>query len=542
MKLTNEILDYLIPRHKLGKDAIRKLKTVLDYNFPLEQDPPFELDEEDLFEKSSLPRSFSPNRRFRKIKKHSLGSMLTVEELNLLIQEDWKSLKEQFPRFQFFWDSWKAGHLAQVLASGFTLNDVYTLLNIELRDYQNYSGKAAIAYRQLLQQQGTTVGRYSWVIRSAEIKLMIQFIPFRQQLLQEVRKLYQEDRQNFGRLSRPNGPKKFHYAQITTPPDTIAMRVWTILDLASQQVAAEIIEDLPNWKTELGFATVLDPDYIADLLKKLEERDWTSWTVITPTNIENTRLKSVVIPKGVTQIEDDAFRGCHTLMSVTLHKRVKMIGDHAFFHTGLTSISLPESVMDIGNYAFSECVFLKSVVIPEGVTVIGIETFSKCPALESAVIPESVTTIRYGAFGGCKSLKSVNIPNAVTLIEKEAFIACARPGEYLLSTNKEYLLDANPDKSDVELVIPDGVKGIGPCVFCNSGNVTSIKLPEGLRTIGNGAFCGCHVLTSLNIPESVTEIGDYAFGNCISLKVNIPNTVIRQGNDLFENCPGHYGK
>ena len=75
--------------------------------------------------------------------------------------------------------------------------------------------------------------------------------------------------------------------------------------------------------------------------------------------------------------------------------------------TSLESITLPESVTEIGDCAFSRCVSLKSVAIPDSVTKIGLRAFAECTSLESITLPESVTEIGEEVFIGCDSLTTI---------------------------------------------------------------------------------------------------------------------------------------
>lgn len=589
MKFITELIEHCLRHNLLTDEDKRKLESEGFYTFDWSDTgrryhTPLEIDEEDLLEAQSGPRSHSSNRRHGKSKSSLRRPEIKEDELNQLVQEEWDQLTKQFPNLLPLWDLWKAGKLTQVFTKGFTLNDVYTLLSVELRDYcRDFSGPAVAAYRQLLRQGGSTMGKYSWVMMSPEMAHMIEFVPFQQHLLREVKALYETDRQKFARLSRQDSRVQSRSGEKTVLPDTVLMKVWTILDLASEPVADKILEAIPSWKTELTFAMQLDLDYVTELLEKLENKDWSSWTVIVRSSFGNTTLTSVVIPHGVTRIGWGAFSGCKILKSVVIPEGVVSIGESAFQDcSSLTSVVIPKGVMEIEEYAFSGCSSLTSIVIPEGVEKIGRWTFSYCSSLTSVVIPEGVTEIcdnafidcrslesvvipegvvwiGKSAFRGCSSLTSVVIPESVTEIGDFAFVACnslksvvmpervpkirshafshcADYEKVLLSTNGKYLLDVN-ESMPGKYVIPDCVKVIVTCAFSRCSSLTSIVIPEGVTIIGDGAFSECSSLTSIVIPEGVTVIGTDAFSCCSSMKsVEIPKSVKKIGMYAFCYC------
>jgi len=128
-------------------------------------------------------------------------------------------------------------------------------------------------------------------------------------------------------------------------------------------------------------------------------------------------VRDVVIPSEiegipVTSIGDMAFYNCTGITSVTIPDSVTSIGSDAFNGcTGLTSITIPDSVTSIGSSAFRFCGSLTSVTIPQNVTSIGNYAFYECTGITSVTIPDSVTSIGYSAFSGCNALKSVTFMN-----------------------------------------------------------------------------------------------------------------------------------
>ena len=114
-------------------------------------------------------------------------------------------------------------------------------------------------------------------------------------------------------------------------------------------------------------------------------------------------------------------------------------------------LTFDDTIISIGNNAFSDCTLLTSVTIPDSVTSIGTDTFRGCTSLTSVTIPDSVTSIGTDTFRGCTSLTSVTIGNSVTSIGNFAFQDCT---------------------SLTSVTIPDSVTSIGEYAF---KNCTSLK-------------------------------------------------------------------
>ena len=129
---------------------------------------------------------------------------------------------------------------------------------------------------------------------------------------------------------------------------------------------------------------------------------------------------------ALTSIGKLAFSCCSGLTSVTIPNSVESIGEKAFQGcSGLTSVTIPNSVTSIGQFVFFGCSGLKSVAIPNSVTSIGQSAFRNCSGLTSVTIPNSVRSIGQSAFFGCRGLTSVTIPNSVTTIGALAFYICS---------------------------------------------------------------------------------------------------------------------
>ncbi len=251
-------------------------------------------------------------------------------------------------------------------------------------------------------------------------------------------------------------------------------------------------------------------------------------------------LTSVTIPNSVTSIGGGAFSNCSGLTSVTIPNSVTSIGNRAFNGcSGLTSITIPNSVTSIGDEAFSGCKGLTSFTIPNTVTSIGESTFKSCSGLTSITIPNSVTSIGNSAFSSCSGLSSVTIPNSVTSIGNSAFSSCSGLSSVTIPNSVTYVgrCAFQYCSSLTSITIPNSVTSIDVCTFYYCSSLTSVTIGNSVTTIDSYSFQGCSALTSVTIGNSVASINSYAFYDCSSLtSITIPNSVTTISTQAFNYC------
>lgn len=126
-------------------------------------------------------------------------------------------------------------------------------------------------------------------------------------------------------------------------------------------------------------------------------------------------LKEITIPKSIVKVGNSSFSRCHQLKSIVFHNGVVEIGERAFESCGLETITLPSSVTHIGHRAFMDCRELKSILLSDTLKYIDEYAFFGCTTLEELAIPDSVITIGENAFKDCKSLKCIRIKNEALL-------------------------------------------------------------------------------------------------------------------------------
>lgn len=132
----------------------------------------------------------------------------------------------------------------------------------------------------------------------------------------------------------------------------------------------------------------------------------------------NTALGSIILPSGMTKINNPGFTGCTNLASVTLPETLETIGGKAFQGcSSLKSIIIPNSVTSISDSAFDSCTALTYVKLPDGIKTLDASTFRDCTALPTVTVPASVATIDKTCFQNCTALAEITLLNPDAVVE-----------------------------------------------------------------------------------------------------------------------------
>ncbi len=258
-------------------------------------------------------------------------------------------------------------------------------------------------------------------------------------------------------------------------------------------------------------------------------------------------IKEVYIPETVTEIGNSAFYGCSKLETITIpfvgmkqettNSSTALFGyifggsDGVYQHYQLSTgkdetikYSIPTTIQkvnvtvqtEIPYGAFSGCTFIKEIKIPESVKEIGAYAFYNCNSIyklnseEEGVlnIPKAVINISDYSFYQCQSIEVVTMGNELTNIGAYAFYGCSSVVKF------------NTEKVN-SLVVPNGCQTIGSRAFSGMKLIKEVYIPETVTEIGNSAFYGCSKLETITIPfvgmkqettNSSTALFGYIFG------------------------------
>lgn len=253
-------------------------------------------------------------------------------------------------------------------------------------------------------------------------------------------------------------------------------------------------------------------------------------TAVGDSAFSKTAVEKIILPSTVIVVRSDAFRECRQLREVILNDGLKTIAESAFKQTeNLSEISIPDSVKHIGSGCFA-CSGIKSVKLPENSAFTSIlwETFFGCKNLETVKLPDSVNVIDDYAFSECISLRSINL-DKVQVIDSSAFAKTAL--EYItLSARKigsgAFAQCENLKKADLSGI---GTKKLDSRLFFECMNLNKISLPKNqIKIFGGDCFYHTAIKEITFDTEQIT-VGLNAFG-----KTNLKKVVISENcNDIL---------
>ena len=232
-----------------------------------------------------------------------------------------------------------------------------------------------------------------------------------------------------------------------------------------------------------------------------------------------TNLKEVNLPDNISVIPDYAFEKCTLLEKINIPQSLVQIRNDAFAESGIKEFIAPDSFKEIWGYAFKDCKNLEKVDLNK-TTSIGDMSFENCTKLSSIVLPNTLVELGTYVFSGCTLLNNIKMPSnpieiTNTFIYGSGYYNDAKNWENGILYVDNYLITTNNDLLNQQSInVKEGTIVIAINAFTNNGkNLKSIVLPEGLKIIGSSAFSSLYSLSQINIPSSVISIGYNAFGS-----------------------------
>lgn len=277
-------------------------------------------------------------------------------------------------------------------------------------------------------------------------------------------------------------------------------------------------------------------------------------------------LEEYNIPNGVTTIGSYAFYNCTSLVSVTLPNSIRDVRDGAFsgceslsaFYGKLVSNDNRCIIKVWGGKNILSCFAsagLTNYTIPEGVDSIGSRAFERCSSLISISLSDDVKDIYKSAFCACFNLQTITIGKGLKFIDESAFYDCTSLSKINLPNVGKYYEFKIGIPDDNEWIYDDEGRGVG--IRCSESDVIlsivnkiyigdklasytpkeTIIIPNGVQEIAERKFCDCSNIRNVIIPEGVVKIGKYAFRNCVNLeKVTLPTSLQIIDECAFIGC------
>ena len=211
-------------------------------------------------------------------------------------------------------------------------------------------------------------------------------------------------------------------------------------------------------------------------------------------------------------------------------------------NTTLTSVSIPNTMEEIGENAFKQCTALSTLRFAPGskLKTIGEYAFQGCSSITSLTIPDGLKNIGDGAFCGLKNLKYLTMSGEVDgsgWIDWWSIDTLTLTGTYVMGrapADKDGYIwyDTLPGRNARKVILSEGITSIDDYAFNRCQNLEQLVLPTSLQTIGAHAFEFCENLTDITIPDSLQTLGQDCFKECNKLQLidmsKVPDTFIER--------------
>ena len=221
-------------------------------------------------------------------------------------------------------------------------------------------------------------------------------------------------------------------------------------------------------------------------------------------------------------------------------------------NTTLTSVSIPNTIVKIGESAFAYCTALSTVRFASGskLTTIGENAFYQCSSITSLTIPDSVQSIGVEAFYELGNLKYLTMSG---VLDTTGWLSTSYSDRYQLETltlTGQYVCEgvkntynwgddwrSIPGRNAKKVILSEGITAISNGAFSNCSKIEQVVFPSSLKAIGEYAFDDCRSIKQIDFPANLQAIGKRAFSNCSNLTgINLPSSIETLGEECFYSC------
>ena len=234
--------------------------------------------------------------------------------------------------------------------------------------------------------------------------------------------------------------------------------------------------------------------------------------------VTHSSSSELVIPEGVTEISNDAFRYFKNVTKIKFPSTMTKIAGYNFEdHTYLTQITLPSSVTSVGESAFSGCTALTTVTLNNSGTI-GDYAFKNCTALTRVNIGTGLTgfwSSYYYPFYGCSKLSNINVVDLASF-NNISGLEYLTDSQYGTAEKKTLMINGKGVWGDEILYLPEEMTSYNNSALRYFSNVQRISLPSTMTTVSG--FNDHSYLTHVTLSSKVESVTKNAFANCSNLK------------------------
>lgn len=294
----------------------------------------------------------------------------------------------------------------------------------------------------------------------------------------------------------------------------------SVLSLLMLVLCIPALAESADWNYDANYAILRGYDGAGGDVVVPAEIDGFTVDVIGINVFKGDTITSLTLPETVLELRSNAVSSCEKLTSVTLPQSLVVINRMNFFScNALSEVTIPASVRYIGDTSFRFCDALRKITFEGVCPAIDMDCFSVLPDDAVAYVPDDQLEAYTAAFENAGSTVSVQPSgkNAV-LVENNGYVEDEFDFDASTGTITSY------NGYATYLAIPETiggapVKAIGPEAFARHSYLAFLELPEGLESIGDSAFYNCETLGRVRFPSTLKTIGSNAFYNAYKSSV-----------------------